>query len=236
MAEGTRLPIDWITYFAADSADDVAQRVRAVGGTLALGPLRYSETAGRMAVAADLCGALFGIWEGREHPGWGWSAPAGRGGLERVGDHRGEPLAAAFYGKGAGPRGAVGVGQGRAGRGQAHPPGGRSTGWPAIRQMPRPASGNAALADLFAVDRWTSWPARAKALGGSVEQPPADTPYGRAARLGDPEGGPFSVVRLNRQRPCCHPSRTAARPGTGRPRGPRRAVIRRRWWRRHSTS
>ena len=36
--------------------------------------------------------------------------------------------------------------------------------------------------------------ARAASLGGRVISPPADTPYGRMATLGDDQGAVFSVM------------------------------------------
>ena len=36
--------------------------------------------------------------------------------------------------------------------------------------------------------------ATAVELGGSVEEPPTDSPYGRMARLSDPSGVPFRVL------------------------------------------
>jgi predicted enzyme related to lactoylglutathione lyase len=39
--------------------------------------------------------------------------------------------------------------------------------------------------------------ARARELGGTVSVPPSDIPTGRFAILGDPQGGFFSVIRLN---------------------------------------
>jgi predicted enzyme related to lactoylglutathione lyase len=62
-------PVDWVTYFAADSADEVAGRIRDCGGTVALGPLD-SDAAGRLVVASDPDGAVFGVWEGHAHLGW----------------------------------------------------------------------------------------------------------------------------------------------------------------------
>ncbi|MEU3708692.1 VOC family protein [Streptomyces catenulae] len=53
----------WTPYFAVDSADDVAARVRERGATVAVGPLEFGT--GRAALASDRDGAVFGFWEGQ---------------------------------------------------------------------------------------------------------------------------------------------------------------------------
>jgi predicted enzyme related to lactoylglutathione lyase len=55
-------PTTWMTYIAVDDADEVAQRVRANGGTVAVEPLDIND-AGRMAVCADPEGARFALWQ-----------------------------------------------------------------------------------------------------------------------------------------------------------------------------
>ncbi|MFF0474914.1 VOC family protein [Streptomyces sp. NPDC004284] len=62
-------PAAWTVYFAVDDADAAAARIRERGGTVGLGPLSYPPR-GRGALAADLEGAVFGIWEGRVLDGW----------------------------------------------------------------------------------------------------------------------------------------------------------------------
>ncbi|MCT9090767.1 VOC family protein [Streptomyces sp. ASQP_92] len=62
------LPIAWTTYLATDDADVTAETIRSCGGTVGVGPLDAGE-AGRMAIASDPAGAVFGIWQGGEHIG-----------------------------------------------------------------------------------------------------------------------------------------------------------------------
>ncbi|MFG3282442.1 VOC family protein [Streptomyces sp. NPDC048111] len=63
-----QLPIAWTTYLATDDADATAETIRHCGGTVGVGPLDAGE-AGRMAIASDPAGAVFGIWQGGEHIG-----------------------------------------------------------------------------------------------------------------------------------------------------------------------
>lgn len=60
----------WTLYFATDDADATADRVEELGGTLLLGPEDVGP-AGRLFVAVDLGGALFGGWEADRHLGTG---------------------------------------------------------------------------------------------------------------------------------------------------------------------
>ncbi|MFG2632087.1 VOC family protein [Streptomyces sp. NPDC048473] len=65
-------PAVWTPYFAVKKADETAGRIGGRGATLAVGPLPLGE--GRVGIAADRAGAVFGFWEG---PGLSWSV--GRG-------------------------------------------------------------------------------------------------------------------------------------------------------------
>ncbi|MCF3121772.1 VOC family protein [Streptomyces arenae] len=71
-----QLPIAWTPYLATDDADATAEAVRHCGGTVGVGPIDAGE-AGRMAIASDPAGAVFGIWQAAAHLG---SAVVGRPG------------------------------------------------------------------------------------------------------------------------------------------------------------
>ena len=68
--EGMDMPSAWTTYFAADSADAIAQKVAEAGGQPFMAPFDVLDV-GRMFVAADPSGAPFGVWESRAHHGAG---------------------------------------------------------------------------------------------------------------------------------------------------------------------
>ncbi len=63
------VPVAWTVYFAVDDADAAVARIRAHGGTVGVGPVAYPPT-GRAALATDLEGAAFGVWEGRVLSTW----------------------------------------------------------------------------------------------------------------------------------------------------------------------
>jgi hypothetical protein len=58
----------WTTYLASDDVDATAAKVREAGGTVQMEPFDVFD-AGRMTVAQDPTGAVFGIWQAREHVG-----------------------------------------------------------------------------------------------------------------------------------------------------------------------
>ena len=61
-------PQAWTSYFAVDDADSVATLIEESGGTILLTPSPVG-TSGRLALAGDPTGAVFGIWEAGEHFG-----------------------------------------------------------------------------------------------------------------------------------------------------------------------
>ncbi|MFD9355678.1 VOC family protein [Streptomyces sp. NPDC060031] len=63
------VPVAWTAYFAVDDADAAVARIRGRGGTVGVGPVAYPPR-GRAALATDVEGASFGIWEGRVLSEW----------------------------------------------------------------------------------------------------------------------------------------------------------------------
>ncbi len=196
---GVTLPVTWTTYFAADSADEVAWRVQERGGTVAVGPLEFGN--GRVAWAADPDGAVFGIWEGDlTSAWWGERRPGAPVWLELR--TRDAFEAALFYGHVFGwdaqarERCDVRFEHDRVvlhidGKAVAGLRGGALEAVPDPNVRPRWH----AYFRVADVDRVTE---RAVELGGSVVSPPVDTPYGRIAALRDAEGGIFSVAAVGR--------------------------------------
>jgi predicted enzyme related to lactoylglutathione lyase len=182
-------PVAWTTYFGTESADEVAERVRERGATLAVGPLAFD--AGRIALAADQEGAAFGIWEGDLGCNTWLTSPGAPAWIElRTAD----PFAAAlFYGE-------VFAWDGR-------DPRRFEVRWEHERVVLR-ADGHSVAALRKAVGVAPHWEVffsvadtdmaakHAVRLGGAVADAPEDTPYGRVARLQDSEGGLFSVISL----------------------------------------
>jgi predicted enzyme related to lactoylglutathione lyase len=65
-AEG--VPPHWSTYIATDNVEETAEKVQEAGGTLLMEPMDVFD-AGRMVLAQDPAGAVFGVWQAKEHIG-----------------------------------------------------------------------------------------------------------------------------------------------------------------------
>ncbi|MCP1411410.1 VOC family protein [Paenarthrobacter sp. A20] len=69
------MPTVWTTYLASDDVDLTAKKISAAGGQLLAPPFDVMES-GRMALALDSVGAVFGVWQAGAHIG-----------AERVNEH-----------------------------------------------------------------------------------------------------------------------------------------------------
>ena len=58
----------WMTYLATSDADATAAKIKSAGGELVVEPMDVTDV-GRMAVAVDAAGAVFGLWQARAFPG-----------------------------------------------------------------------------------------------------------------------------------------------------------------------
>jgi uncharacterized protein len=58
----------WNTYFWVDTADEAASKVRAAGGAVLVEPFDFLDAC-RMGICTDPEGAVFGLWEAKEHKG-----------------------------------------------------------------------------------------------------------------------------------------------------------------------
>jgi len=63
-------PTAWTSYLATADADATTVAVTAAGGTVLTPPFDVMDV-GRMAIAADPTGVVFGLWQARAHDGYG---------------------------------------------------------------------------------------------------------------------------------------------------------------------
>jgi predicted enzyme related to lactoylglutathione lyase len=185
-------PTAWTTYLASDDVDDTAGRISAAGGQVTAEPADVMDE-GRMAIAADATGAVFGLWQAGKHPGASLvSEPGAVSWTElQTGDL---DTAKAFYTAIFGyswqetPGGL---------RYATFSVGGHLSGgalgipeeWHAgDRPNPR-------WLTYFAVDDVDAAAASAERLGGDILFPPQDSPFGRFAVLRDPQGATFNAIR-----------------------------------------
>jgi predicted enzyme related to lactoylglutathione lyase len=206
----------WNTYVWVESADDAAAKANDAGGHVVMPPFDVAD-AGRMAVLSDPSGAVFCVWEAKEHRGaqlvnepgtWNWSdlntrdpegAKAFYGavfGWEAQGLDLGDGEATMWRVPGYGDfleRTDPGLRSRQADVGA--PPGFEDAiGWLL------PMTGDRFPDDVpphwqvtFSVDDADATADRAAELGGRVVAPPVDVPYARIAVLSDPQGAAFTV-------------------------------------------
>jgi uncharacterized protein len=62
------VPPSWSSYVKHDDADSIAGRITEAGGTLLVPPMDVMEE-GRFLMAQDPTGAVFGVWQPRQHTG-----------------------------------------------------------------------------------------------------------------------------------------------------------------------
>jgi len=66
----------WVTYLATDDITATAAKVTANGGQIFMGPMEVM-TAGSMALGIDPTGAVFGLWQKNDFPGFPTDSPVG---------------------------------------------------------------------------------------------------------------------------------------------------------------
>jgi len=179
----------WTTYLATSDLDATLAKVAGNGGTVVMPAMDIAES-GRMALATDPNGALFGLWQAmtmvgaalvNEPGGVVWNDNVSHDpararefytalfGYTYNSDDEGTPEYTTI--DGAGPGNTIG-GIGTLGEGDAGP-----ARWNTYF----------AVADVPAVT------AAAAAAGGTVVKEPFDTPFGQMAVLADPQGAVFTV-------------------------------------------
>ncbi|HSS11133.1 MAG TPA: VOC family protein [Acidimicrobiales bacterium] len=190
MAEGQ--PTAWTTYVYIEDADATAKEIEAAGGTVFAPPFDVM-TAGRMGVFADPTGAVFAIWQPRDHKGAQLVGEAGALCWNEL--HTRDPdRAKQFYHDVFGWTGQTSEMDGMT-----------YTEWKLGDEtvggmMPMgdqfPAEVPPHWLAYFAVDDCDATVAKAGQLGGSVLSPAMDIPQGRFAVVADPQGAAFGVIKL----------------------------------------
>jgi predicted enzyme related to lactoylglutathione lyase len=180
-------PVTWNTYFAVDDIAAAAERIGKLGGTVLVGPDEVPGT-GKLVFATDPSGASFGLWEPNPFTGFQAAGEAGAPLWFELETHQGRSCAefySTLFGVDApaapempdsywvltvGGEMAAGIWQKNDAEGSSH--------WNPYFQV---ADADAAVA-------------RAVDAGASVVNQPQDSPYGRHAKLRDPQGAEFSVI------------------------------------------
>ncbi|MFF8384968.1 VOC family protein [Streptomyces kanasensis] len=194
-----RMPTTWGVYLSTPDAAALAARIRHAGGQIITAPVRIG-TAGVTALAVDPGGAVFGLWQGEERPGFGRQGVPGTYCWTEVYTRPADKDAVdAFYSTVFGYR-TRDLDDPAADFRVWSPPGpGEPTDDTAIGG--RSVIGDAFPAEMpahflvyFAVGDCDATATTAVRLGGRVTEPPFDTPYGRIAVLADDQGAVFAVL------------------------------------------
>ena len=186
------IPPHWLSYVSVTNVDESAEKAKALGATIMSGPLDVSEI-GRMAVVQDPTGAVFALWQPKQHVGSGiYNVPGsfcwnelGTTDTEKAGEFYSKlcgwtrenfsesPIEYTMFKNG--DRGAGGMYKITPDMGPIPPH------WLVY----------------FAVDDCDAKVQKAKELGGRVMKPADDIPgVGRFAILFDPQGAAFAIIKL----------------------------------------
>jgi len=184
-------PVTWNLYFAVDDIAATAELVGKHGGTVFVGPDEVPGT-GKLAFAADPSGAAFGLWQAAPFPGFQVTGVHGAPAWFELETHQGGACAefyAAVFGIEAptlpempGAYWLLTVGE---------------TQVAGIWQDPDTAgapSSSPAWNPYFQVTDTDAAVASAVAAGASVVNEAKDSPYGRLAKLRDPQGAEYSII------------------------------------------
>ncbi|WP_225826645.1 VOC family protein [Streptomyces naphthomycinicus] len=186
-----RLPVAWTPYLASDDVDRTADTVRLCGGTVAVGPLDAAE-AGRMAIASDPSGAVFGIWQGSAHLGTAITGVPGTPVWDELLTFETESVAK-FY------KSVFGY--------EEEPVVSADFDYVTLHLEGRPVAGLHGMGHGLPRDRGPHWQTyfevadvdlalrQVADLDGRILRPAHDSPHGRAATVADPEGAEFSLVQ-----------------------------------------
>ena len=204
----------WNTYIWVESADETASKVRDAGGTVAMEPFDVMN-AGRMAVFMDPEGAVFCVWEAKEHKGAQIVNEHGSVNFNSLNTHNAED-AKRFYNSVFGW--------------QTIALGGDAEMWtlpgygdylerdnPDLRKNMKEGGAPAGFEDVvatinpipddqpdtpphwsvtFAVDDADATASKATELGGTVIVPPFDAPWVRMTVISDPQGATFIASKF----------------------------------------
>lgn len=186
------MPSVWTTYLAADDADASASKIGAAGGTVLVAPMDVMDV-GRMTVATDPGGSVFGVWQARKHTGFGLANEPGsvawNENMSRAFEANKAFYLSVFgyeYNDISSPEMTYGTlrvgGQDVAGIGAMGP------------QFPAEVPAHWGL--YFSVPDADEAVKKVSSLGGQMIAPAFDTPYGRMAPVLDDQGAAFSVVSV----------------------------------------
>ena len=187
------VPPHWLSYISVANVDESAEKAKAEGATVLQGPFDVM-TVGRMAIVQDPTGAVFALWQAREHKGAQlYNAPGsfcwnelGTSDTQTAGNFYSSLFGWKKESLSASP-----------------------VEYTMFKNADRAAGGMYKITPemgpipphwlvYFAVDDCDAKTEKAKELGAGTIKPPEDIPgVGRFAILHDPQGAPFAIIKLD---------------------------------------
>ena len=184
-------PTMWTTYLATSDADATAAKIKGAGGQLVVEPMDVMD-AGRMAVAVDPAGAVFGLWQARAFPGAQIvNEPGAMCWNEQM--SRDFEDSKAFYAAVFGYEYSEASGDSSYATIKV---GGRDVGGIGGYHAGVPADTQATWRVYFGAADTDASVARVQANGGSVIWKPIDHPYGRLSTVADDQSARFSLLGI----------------------------------------
>ncbi|KUL33973.1 glyoxalase [Streptomyces sp. NRRL F-4489] len=183
-------PTVWTTYLACADADAARGSVESAGGTVLM-PVTDVMSLGRMFIAADPTGAVFGVWQAVDFPGAGVANEPGALIWNEL-NTTDRSAASAFY------RAALGI-ESTAMEGAEH--------YDALQVNGRPVGGMQPMPEHLPADTPSHWLTyfavadadaavdRVRAAGGNTIMEPFDMIAGRMAVVTDPQGAVFALIQ-----------------------------------------
>lgn len=184
-------PLAWVTYLAVTDADHTAAKITESGGQLLFPPADVGE-AGRMAVATDPAGAIFGLWQAKKTIGIELANVPGALVWNEC-ETRDLADGKAFYANVFGYRL-----EDRSHDGASY----------TLLQVNDQPVGLLAKLKADSSPRWTVYfgvsdtdaaIAKVRKLDGTLTSGPHDTPFGQWAELTDDQGLPFNIISVGEQ-------------------------------------
>jgi uncharacterized protein len=184
-------PPAWTTYVSVVDADATTAAATDAGGKVLMAPMDVLDQ-GRMALLQDPTGAVFGLWQPREHKGADVFNQPGSLSWNEL-STRDVPAATRFYTSVFGWGAKTSEGPQPYTEWQND---GRTVGGMMATPEQVPASVPPHWLVYFAVANCQATADRAVELGGQVQMATTTIPQGKFAVLSDPQGATFAVIAL----------------------------------------
>ncbi|MBO1418280.1 VOC family protein [Streptomyces sp. FH025] len=192
---GQQAQAAWCLYLASPDAAATAERIRGNGGEVVMGPMQVGDF-GTMVIATDPGGVAFGVWQPGAHGGFErQDAPGSYSWAEII---TREPAKADAFFPAVFPYGVRKMDSEefdyRMFQVGDRPVLGRMSAEGDFLPPEAPSYVNV----YFAVDGTDAAIERLTKHGGKVYFGPVDSPFGRFAAVGDPQGAAFGLIDLGR--------------------------------------